>query len=134
MRQCSIRGSARSSAKRVWPVTFARASTRRAALPTLRSPVDDASGGALAAAASEGAPGGSSSATARPLPHTSCGLLDGLEDLDVARAAAEDARERVADLVARRIGALVEEGPRGEQHRWRAVAALRGAEVRERLL
>ena len=33
-RQCTVRGGSRSSAKIVWPVTLARPSTRRRALPT----------------------------------------------------------------------------------------------------
>src|SRR2546430_777736 len=52
-------------------------------------------------------------APARPLLLPPRRLLDGVEDLEVAGAAAEDARERVADAVAagRRIG--VEQRLRG---------------------
>src|SRR6266568_458672 len=78
--QYSIRGNARSSAKRVVPVTFATASTFRIAFPMILCPAMD------------------------HLPHALGRELDGFVDLDVAGAAAEVARQRVLDLVARGVG------------------------------
>src|SRR5580765_2697818 len=60
------------------------------------------------------------------------GALDGLEDLQVPRAAAEVARARVLDRVARRARVAVEERLARPQEAGRAVAALRGVEIRER--
>src|SRR6185503_5871896 len=60
--------------------------------------------------------------------------LDRVQDLRVAGAPAEVAGERLANLVARRRGVLREQRLRGEQDARRAVPALRGAELRERLL
>src|SRR6266699_3569307 len=78
--QYSVRGNARSSAKRVAPVTFATASTFRIAFPMILCPAMD------------------------HLPHALGRELDGFVDLDVAGAAAEVARQRVLDLVARGVG------------------------------
>src|SRR6266850_3208613 len=60
--------------------------------------------------------------------------LHRLEDLDVAGAAAQIAGQSLADLLARRLGPRVEERLRGAQDPRSAVAALRGAELRERQL
>src|SRR2546427_11076165 len=100
-----MRGRNRSSANRVTPVTFAVASTLRWGFPTTRNPVGflpDAIQGlrrrlrVLAAQA-----GGRQ--------------LDGFVDLDVTGAAAEVARERLFDLVARRTRARREECLGGEE-------------------
>src|SRR2546421_9677912 len=66
--------------------------------------------------------------------HAKSRQLDGIEDLRVARAAAEVAGERLADPLARRRGIVGEQRLRGEEDAGRAVAALRGAELGERLL
>src|SRR5712664_2121861 len=119
--QYSIRGKARSSANRVAPVTFATASTFRSALPMtrdgLRVPIQRLSRGL------------------RDFPpHPRRGELDRLIDLDVAGAAAEVAGERVLDLVPRRLRIVAQQRLGSEEERGRAVAALRGAQVGERLL
>src|SRR5262249_7857542 len=59
---------------------------------------------------------------------------DRLEDLHVAGAAAEIARQRLADLGQRRLRLLLQQRLRRQQESRRAVAALRGAEIGERLL
>src|SRR5512145_127643 len=66
--------------------------------------------------------------------HAERGQLDGVEDLRVARAAAEVAGERLPHLVARGRRALVQQRLRGEEDARRAVAALGRAELGERLL
>src|SRR5260370_7746075 len=60
--------------------------------------------------------------------------LDGVEDLRVARAAAEVALERRAEVVTARARAAFQEGERGEQHAGGAEPALHGAVPHERLL
>src|SRR6266566_5159673 len=116
--QYSMRGNARSSANRVAPVTFATASTFRSAFPmTLCLAIQRF-----------------------PLrlgfftTHARRGQLDRLIDLDVAGAAAEVAGQRVFDFGACRLGIAGEQRLGGEQESGRAVAALRGAQVGERLL
>src|SRR3989449_6010951 len=120
----SIRGRNRSSANRVTPVTFAVASTLRWAFPTTRNRVGfllDAIEGlrcrlrVLAA-------------------HASRRQLDGFVDLEVTGAAAEVARERLLDLVARRARGRGEERLGGEEECRCAIAALRGGELGECLL
>src|SRR5256885_11110864 len=115
----SMRGRNRSSANLVVPVTFAVASTFRSAFPTTRKTgLPDAIHalrcrlGTLAA-------------------HAGRGQLHGLVDLDVARAAAEVARQRVLDVFPAGAGVPREQGLGGEQERRRAVAALRRAQLRE---
>src|SRR3989441_13002086 len=66
--------------------------------------------------------------------HASRRQLDGFVDLDVTGAAAEVARERLLDRVARRTRARREECLGGEEERRCAIAALRGAELGEGLL
>src|SRR5688572_20393685 len=66
--------------------------------------------------------------------HAPRGQLDRLVDLQVAGAAAEVARERALEPLARGLRLLVEERLRGEQEARRAVAALRGAGLDEGLL
>src|SRR5688572_19875547 len=100
-RMCSMRGRTMSSAKRVWPVTLARPSTRRRALPRTF------------------------------IAHPFCRLLDRLEDLLVAGAAAEISGDRLLDALARWIRLVLEERLGGHQDTRGAVAALGGAEVGE---
>src|SRR3982075_2181682 len=52
------------------------------------------------------------------------GPADRLDDVGVARAAADLAGDRLADLGVGRVGVLVEQGARGEQHAGRAEPAL----------
>src|SRR5437763_15681223 len=118
----SMRGRNRSSANRVVPVTFAVASTFRSAFPTTRKArLPDAIQalrcrlGPLAA-------------------HAGRRQLHGLVDLDVARAAAEVARQRVLDVLPAGAGVPGEQGLGGEQERRGAIAALRRAELREGVL
>ena len=122
--QCSIRGSITSSAKRVWPVTLARPSTRRRGL------ADDVHRVSRSAKPSRSA----ASELSGRLADRRDRRFDGLEDLLIAGAAAQVSGERLADLVARRVGVLVEQRLRRDQEARRAVAALRGAEVGEGLL
>src|SRR5262249_13682153 len=66
--------------------------------------------------------------------HPSGRELDGLVDLQVAGAAAEIAGERLFYFSARWARPAREQRLRGEEDAGRAVAALRGAELGERLL
>src|SRR6266849_7165551 len=104
IRPKSIRGSARSSANLVCPLTLAKASGFVSDLPTTAS----------------------SSATALL---SRCRQFHGLEDLQVAGAAAEHAGERLLDRVACWLRVTIEQCQGGEQHGRRAVAALRGAQL-----
>src|SRR5688572_11392308 len=101
---CSMRGSAMSSAKRVWPVTLARPSTRRRGLPRTF------------------------------MLHPAGGFLDGLEDLQVACAAAQVARDGFLYSFPGRSRLVLQQSFCGEQDARRAIAALRRAEVGERRL
>src|SRR5881398_2029841 len=120
----SMRGRNRSSANRVTPVTFAVASTLRWAFPTTRSP--------------EGFLPDAIQGLRRRLrvlsAHASRRQLDGFVDLDVTGAAAEVARERLLDRVARRTRARREERLGGEKECRRAIAALGCAQLGERFL
>src|SRR2546425_1911535 len=120
----SIRGRNRSSANRVMPVTFAVASTLRWALPTTWNPA-----GFLPDAIQR------LRCRRRVLPpHAGCRQLDCLVDLEVTGAAAEVARERLLNLIARGTRARCEQRLGGEEERRRAVATLRRAQLGERLL
>src|SRR3989449_1641909 len=66
--------------------------------------------------------------------HRPGGQLDRLEDLDVPGAAAEVPGQGLADLMPGRLRFRVEKRLRGAQDSRSAVAALRGAELRERHL
>src|SRR5919109_2179848 len=103
-----MRGSAMSSAKRVCPLTLAKASGLVSGLPTTDS--------------------GSVTRVFRRRQ------LDGFKDLEVAGAAAEHARECLADGGATRPGVMVEQRLRGQQHGGRAVNALCRAPPGERRL
>ncbi len=61
-------------------------------------------------------------------------VLDGLDDVDVAGAAAEVAGDRLANLVVGRIGIAFEEGDGGHHHAGRAEAALQAMLLEEALL
>ena len=105
-----------SSANRVWPVTFARPSTRRRGRPMTR----------VVLIARSLAPAG--------VPHPGDGRFDGFEDLQVAGAAAEVARERLANPLARRLRVPSSSALAVTRNAGRAVAALRAAQVGEGFL
>src|SRR5260370_14414961 len=129
-----MRGSDKSSANLVVPVTLAVASTLRSACPTTFKP--------------SGAPGRRGArprASAPPIQrlHTRRRILaaqprrrelDRLVDLDVARAAAEVAGEGRLDVLARRSRIPGEQRFGCEEKGGRAVAALRGAQLGEGVL
>src|SRR5262245_22384279 len=115
---CAMRGSTRSSAKRVSPVTFAQASTLGRRCPM----TDQGLSRRLPTAAISGA------------GHPAGGELDGIENLRVPGAATEVPGERRADRVPVRSARRVEESLRGEDDPRRAVPALRGSELCEGLL
>src|SRR6266566_239949 len=137
--QYSIRGNARSSAKRVVPVTFATASTLRRALPIMFERWTD---GTLERFSRSIFP------SFLPLPaiqRFSSGLRDfpphprrrqlhRLIDLDVASAATEVAREGLLDFGARGFRIGCEERFGSEQERGRAITALCRAQIGECLL
>src|SRR3989442_12569875 len=103
----SILGSARSSANLVCPLTLAKASGLVSDLPTTAR-------SSITALASRGRE------------------FDGLEDLEVTGAATEYAGKRILDRVSGWVGVPVEQRPGGEQHRRRAIPALRGAQFGKR--
>src|SRR2546422_7736014 len=129
--QYSMRGKARSSANRVAPVTFATASTFRSALPIIRR-----SDGLTVGRSDTFLPAIKRFASWFGLfpTHAGRGQLYSFIDLDIAGAAAEVAGERVLDVVAGRVRIGFEERLGGQEESGRAVAALRGAQVGERLL
>src|SRR5258708_6595720 len=55
--------------------------------------------------------------------------LHGLDDVDVAGAAAQVARDAPADLVLARVRVVLEQGDRAEHHAWRAEPALQAVLV-----
>src|ERR1700730_77820 len=114
IRPKSMRGSARSSANFVCPLTLAKASGLISGLPT----TENSSSRSVRSDAISVSPVGRE--------------LDGLEDLQVAGATAEYAGERLLDRVARGMGVSVEQRPGGEQHRRGAVPALGGAQLGKR--
>src|SRR5467141_1585378 len=130
--QYSMRGNARSSANRVAPVTFATASTFRSAFPIIRRPDGPTAGRSDTCflLAIEPFTRGFCLFSA----HACRSELYSLVDLDVARAAAEVARQSVLDFVACRLGIRGEECFGGKEKGRRAVPALRGTQVGERLL
>src|SRR5581483_1246533 len=60
--------------------------------------------------------------------------LNGLDDVDVPGAAADVALDRTADLLLARLRRVREQVGRADQHPRRAVPALEGVVLRERLL
>src|SRR5207245_7545686 len=83
---CSMRGSTMSSAKRVWPVTLARPSTRRRGLPRTF------------------------------IAHPARTLFDRFDDLLVTGAPAEIPGDRPIDALARGMRLVREERRGGHQH------------------
>src|SRR5579885_283144 len=142
--QWAIRGRTMSSAKRVWPVTLARASTRRRGTPMMRRsfPVSPA-------VLTGGSAGGLSVVAMCAPSHLSCGQgaggaglpgdsqhgrFDGLENLQVAGTAAEIAGKCFANLRAGRMLIVFEQGLCRDENGVRAVDALIGAEIGESFL
>src|SRR6266851_2574899 len=144
--QCAMRGKKMSSANRVWPVTFARASTLRRGTPITRSSL------LSALRASTGVVRESFSFAMRPpqqvfaptLRHLRSSILllrdlehrgfDGFENLQIARAAAQVSGDRFADLIAAGARVLIQQGLRGHQNRRRAIAALRRSKIGKSIL
>src|ERR1700744_2878532 len=62
------------------------------------------------------------------------GELDGLDDLAIARAAADIAGNRLDDIFARRLVVMTEQRMRGQDHARRAVAALQTMRLAEGVL
>src|SRR5256885_13412403 len=122
----SMPGIAKSSAKRVSPVTLPSASTRRSGFPS--TPKGRGSLAAIGRSSLDGRKERRQSGLAAHRPGSG---LDCVEDLEVARAPADLTGERHGDLVAGRAGIPIEQPLRGDQHSRRAIAALRGAVIGE---
>src|SRR5262249_57602960 len=70
----------------------------------------------------------------RRLTHLVAGVLDGLDDVDVARAAAEVARDRMPNLGLARVGILLQQRGRRHHHARCAEATLQPVLLEEALL
>src|SRR5215210_6425721 len=101
--RCSIPGSLMLSVHVAWPVTSAGSSLRGTPPPTYFS---------------------GASVTTYPLLRRRRGLLDGLDDVLVARAAAQVALEALPDLLLRGVLGLLQEAYGSHDHARRAKAAL----------
>src|ERR671912_1455187 len=113
---CSIPGSLMLSVQLALPVTRAGSSLRGTPPPTYFSGV---------------------SVTPMPLfrlAGLSSGLLDGLDDVLVARAATVVALEPLADLLLRRVRVLLKQAHRSHDHARRAIPALQPVLLVERRL
>src|SRR5579883_798090 len=129
--QWAIRGRTMSSAKRVWPVTLARASTRRRGTPMMRRsfPVSPAvlTGGSagglrvVAMRAPSHLSGGQGAGGAGLPGDFQHGRFDGLENLQVAGTAAEIAGKRFANLRAGRMRIGFEQGLCRDENGGRAI-------------
>src|SRR6267378_4983901 len=144
--QCAILGKKMSSANRVCPVTFARASTLRRGTPITRS----SSPSALRASA--GAVRESFSFAMRSPQQVFASMLchlrsrivllrdlqhrglDGFENLKIARAPAKVSGDRFPDLIASGMRVLIQQGLRGHQNCRRAIPALRRSEIGKSIL
>src|SRR3989449_7288684 len=121
----SMRGRNRSSANLVAPVTFAVASTLRIAFPITRK-----AAGRFLRVPIQGLP-----RRLGLLPaHARRGQFHGFVDLQVSRAAAQVARQRLLDLVPRGSRVLAQQRFRGEQEGGRTVPALGRSELGEGVL
>src|SRR6267378_6740470 len=141
-----MRGRKMSSAKRVWPVTFARASTLRRGTPITRS------SSPLAFGASTGVFRESFSFGMRPpaclfLPSPwklRCRFplvrdfehrgFDGLENLKITCAPAQISGDRFADLLAAGVRIPIQQSLRRDQNRRCAITALRRAKIGKSIL
>src|SRR5712692_5728892 len=143
--QCAIRGRKMSSAKRVWPVTFARASTLRRGQPITRRSLP------LALEASTGVresfsfgmrpPECSQVTSPRHLRYGALLVgdfehrgLDSLKNLKITGAPAEISRDCLADLIASGVRIVIQQSFRSHQNCRGAIAALRCAEIGKRIL
>src|SRR5919197_4885375 len=122
----AMRGSTRSSAYLVSPVTFAHASTFGSGCPMSVN-------GCLLIGLLSGARR-CGCAFGRGPTHAECRQLHGVEDLRVSRAATQIAGQRLLYLLAGGRRQVVEQRLRGQEDAGRTVAALRGSELRESLL
>src|SRR5260370_2972319 len=141
-----MRGKKMSSAKRVWPVTFARASTLRRGTPITRS----SSPSALRAPAGvirESFPFAmrahqqvflcmlrnlrSVILLLRDLEYRG---FDGFENLQITRASAQVPGNCFADLIPRRVGILIQQSFGSHQNCRRAITALRCSEIGKGIL
>src|SRR6266446_3704321 len=144
--QCAMRGRKISSAKRVWPVTFARASTLRRGTPITRSlsplafrpPI-----GFIRASFSSGVrpPADLFLLLLRRLRHRTILIrephhsgFDSFENLKIRGTAAQVAGDCFADVIPRGVWIVIQQSFRGNQNSWRAIAALRRTEVGESIL
>src|SRR6266478_6983736 len=144
--QCAMRGRKISSAKRVWPVTFARASTLRRGTPITRSlsplafraPI-----GFIRESFSSGMcpPSDLFLPLLRRLRHRTVLVrdlkhrgLDGFENLKIPGTAAQVAGDCFADLIPRGVRILIQQSFRSDQNGRCAIAALRRSEVGESIL
>src|SRR5918999_4143183 len=118
----SMRGSDRSSAKRVSPVTLATASTLRRGVPTTERGTRTEEAASVI------------SHSSFLVPHSLSSDLHSFINLQVPRAPTEIAAERVLDLLARGCGIDVEHRASREEKAGGAIPTLRGAELGERLL
>src|SRR5713226_3102348 len=144
--QYAMRGKKMSSANRVWPVTFARASTLRRGTPITRS------SSRLAFKASARAVRESFSFAMRAPQHVflrmlrhlhsgilllrdleHCGL-DGFENLQIAGASAKIPRNCFANLIAGGVRIVIQQSLRGQQNCRRAIATLRRSKIGKRIL
>src|SRR3712207_5402275 len=121
MAACTIPGSLMLSTQLACPVTRFGSSLRGTPPPTYRS----------AASVTLSPPLGSRRGL---LAHSGLRHLDGLDDVLVARAAAQVALEPFPDLLFGRVRLLLEEAYGGHDHARRAVAALEAVRLVEGLL
>src|SRR5882757_4181711 len=101
-------GSSTSSMNKAWPVRSLRSSLRLTGSPNVRVDIPSA-------------------------PHPNRGRHHGVDDVLVAGAAAEIARQRLADLVFAGRGVFVEKCRHGHENAGRAVAALQAVMIMHRL-
>src|SRR6266849_4764199 len=144
--QCTMRGRKMSSAKRVWPVTLARASTRRRGTPMTWS-LSPSAFGASTAVIRESFSSGmrppecSFAASLRKLRSRTllvsdlehCGF-NRFENLKIARAPAQVSGDCFTNLIASRVRILIQQSLRRHQNCRRAVATLRRSEIGESIL
>src|SRR6266481_8846979 len=135
-----------SSAKRVWPVTFARASTLRRGTPITRS-LSPLAFGASTRVFRESFSFGMRPPRCLFLPspwNLRCRFplvrdfehrgFDSLENLKIARAPAQISGDRFADLIAAGVRIPIQQSLRRDQNCRRAIAALRRSEIGKSIL
>src|SRR5216684_441013 len=144
--QCAIRGKKMSSAKRVWPVTFARASTLRRGTPITRRSFPlgfEASSGVVRESFSfgMGPPECSFVTSSRHLRYGTLLVSDlehrglhGFKNLKIACAAAKISGDCSANLVASGVRILIQQSFGRHQNCRRAIAALRSSKIGKSIL